>query len=312
MMFAGEVPWHGLGTRLESPATAAEAIVAAGLNYRADLKQLQTEDGTPVPRRRAVVRSDSGQVLGIVGRSYVPVQNEEAFNFLDAVVADGSLRFHTAGALGVGERVWMLAKLPSEIRVKNSDDITEKYLLLSNSHDGSSSLRAFFTPIRVVCANTLALAQRQGKGQGVSIVHKGNLTAKIDQAREILGIANRFFDHAEIQINQLAHHYPTLQQLKDFFEQVYPDPLAADPTRAANVRGELLRLFEQGMGHDIPAIRHTTWAGVNAVSEFVDHYRSARGKTQEERASNRLQSAWFGSGARMKARAWELALAMAS
>lgn len=116
MMYAGEVPWHRLGTKLEEPATAQEAIEAAGLNYLAELKQIQTGDGTPVPQRRAVVRSDTGDVLGVVGTSYVPVQNHQAFGFLDAVVADGGLRYHTAGALGLGQRIWMLAKLCNSFR----------------------------------------------------------------------------------------------------------------------------------------------------------------------------------------------------
>ena len=118
MMYAGDIPWHGLGTQLDQPATAREAIDAAGLNYLAELKGIETTDGVPIPQRKAVVRSDSGDVLGVVGTSYVPVQNHQAFGFLDAVVADGSLRYHTAGALGKGERVWMLAKLPDDIRVR--------------------------------------------------------------------------------------------------------------------------------------------------------------------------------------------------
>lgn len=144
----------------------------------AELKAIQTDDGIPIPQRKAVIRSDSKDVLGVVGNSYVPVQNHQAFEFLDAVVVDEDLRYHTAGALGKGERIWMLAKLPDTIRVKNSDDITEKYLLLSNSHDGSSALRVHFTPIRVVCANTLAIAARNGRGQGISIIHKGDLATK--------------------------------------------------------------------------------------------------------------------------------------
>lgn len=310
MMYAGEVPWHGLGTKLGEPTTAREAIDAAGLNYLAELKEIQTGDGTPVPQRRAVVRSDTGEVLGVVGNSYVPVQNYQAFGFLDAVVADGSLRYHTAGALGKGERVWMLAKLPNDIRVKNSDDITEKYLLLSNSHDGSSALRVFFTPIRVVCANTLSIAERNGRGQGISIVHKGDLAAKVRQAQEVLGLAARFYDEVEAQINRLASHYPSPRQLEEFFKQVYPDSPNGESTRTKNVREEMLRLFEQGIGHDMPEIRHTTWTALNAVTEYVDHHRSTRGKTTAERASSRLGSAWFGSGARLKQRAWELALQM--
>jgi phage/plasmid-like protein (TIGR03299 family) len=312
MMYAGDVPWHGLGTRLHEPVTAQEAIAAAGLDYLAELKPVQTTDGIPVPHRKAVVRSDSGDVLGVVGNSYVPVQNHQAFGFLDAIVADGQLRYHTSGALGQGERVWMLAKLPDDIRVNNSDDITEKYLLLSNSHDGSSSLRVYFTPIRVVCSNTLAISARNGRGQGVSIIHKGDLAAKVRQAQEVLGLAHRFYDDVEIQINRLASHYPILRQLEDYFQQVYPDSPDGPSARTTNVREELFRLFERGRGHDLPGIRHTTWAAFNAVTEYVDHHRSTRGRSIQERASNRLESAWFGSGARLKERAWHLALEMAT
>ena len=133
MMYTGEVPWHRLGTRLDEPATAHEAIEAAGLGYEVELTRLVTVNDIPVPDKLAVVREDSHAILGVVGNTYRPVQNRECFGFLDAVVADESLRYHTAGALGKGERVWMLAKLPDDIRVKNSDDITEKYLLLSNT-----------------------------------------------------------------------------------------------------------------------------------------------------------------------------------
>lgn len=162
MMYAGDVPWHGLGTRLAEPATAEEAIREASLDYQVELDRMTTSSGAPIPRRKAVVRRDTGDVLGVVGNAFVPVQNRECFSFLDQVVADGEVCYHTAGALGRGERIWLLAKLPNEIRIKNSDDVTEKYLLLSNSHDGTSALRVFFTPIRVVCQNTLTLAERRG------------------------------------------------------------------------------------------------------------------------------------------------------
>lgn len=312
IMYTGEVPWHRLGTRLDEPATAGDAIEAAGLDFEVELTRLVTVNYIPIPDKLAVVREDSHEILGVVGSTYRPVQNRDCFGFLDAVIEDGSLRYHTAGALGKGERIWMLAKLPDEIRVKNSDDITEKYLLLSNSHDGSSSLRVYFTPIRVVCANTLAIAARNGRGQGVSIVHKGNLTSKVRQAQEVLGLAKRFYDDAEVQINRLAWHYPSLRQLEEYFRQVYPDSPEGESTRTKNVRQEMLRLFEEGIGHDMPDIRHTTWTALNAVTEYVDHYRSTRGKTSIERASNRLESAWFGSGARIKERAWDLALKMAT
>jgi phage/plasmid-like protein (TIGR03299 family) len=312
MMYVGEVPWHGLGQRLESPATAREAIEAAGLDYDVSLADLTTVDGIPVTTRKAVIRSDSKDILGVVGNSYVPVQNRESFAFLDAIVADGSLRFHTAGALRKGEKIWLLAKLPGSIRVKFSDDITEKYLLLTNSHDGSSCLRVFFTSIRVVCANTLAMADREGESEGLYIRHQGNLTAKILQAREVLGIAHKYFDDLEGQFDLMARHYPTYSQVSAYFKALVPDPEEANPSRAQNVRDELFRLYESGQGQDIPQIRGTTWAAFNAVTEHVDHFRATRAKSELDRASNRLESSWFGSGARLKERAFQYAVEMAS
>lgn len=313
MMYVGQEPWHGLGTRLDNPATADEAIVAAGLNYGVQLTPLATTDGLDVPQRKAVVRYDTQQVLGVVGNDYVPVQNREAFGFLDAVVAKGGLRYHTAGALGRGERVWMLAKLPEQIRVKNSDDLVDKFLLLSNAHNGTAALRVFFTPVRVVCANTLAVAHQRGVGQGISIRHEGNLPAKIQEAQKVLGLAQRFYDDAQTKIDKLASHYPTAEQLKRFFESLYPDPEEdKNNTRAKNIREELHRLFEAGIGHDAPAIKGTTWAALNAVTEYIDHHRATRARDNATRASRRLGSIWFGSGAQLKAAGWDLALAMAS
>jgi len=311
LMFVGQTPWHRLGTKLNEPATAAEAIEAAGLNYRVDLRPLETDDGLPVPQRKAVVRSDSNAVLGVVGNSYQPVQNYQCFGFLDSIVSDGRLRYHTAGALGQGERVWMLAKFPGEIRIKDSEDVTEQYLLLSNSHDGTSALRVYFTPIRVVCANTLGVAERRSRGQGVSIMHKGNLSSKVAEAQDVLGFAKRFYDNLDDNINRLAHHYPSRKQLETYFTNLYPDTPDSKNQRAKNIRKNLIYLFENGRGQNIPETKLTTWAAFNSVTEFVDHHRSTRGRTDDEKVSRRLESAWFGSGARLKADAWTAALEMA-
>lgn len=312
MAYFGEQPWHGLGTELAEPATAAEAMVAAGLEYGVTLRELRTADGTPVPQRKAVVRADTSDVLGVVGNSYVPVQNRECFGFLDAVVAEGNLRYHTAGALGKGERIWLLAKLPDHIQVKGSDDIAEKFLLLSNTHDGSTALRVHYTVVRVVCQNTLNLAERQGTGQGIAILHRGDLVAKVKQAQEVLGLAVRYYDDAEAKIKLLADHYPSSAQLRSYFESLYPDPSDGKSTRAENTRQELFRLFEQGAGQDIPAVRHTTWAAFNAVTEFVDHHRPTRGRTLVQRQERRLDSSWFGSGSRLKQQAFQAAVRLAS
>jgi phage/plasmid-like protein (TIGR03299 family) len=313
MMYTGEVPWHRLGTQLSEPATAQEAIIAAGLDYTVELTPLATADGLDVPQRKAVVRYDTQDVLGVVGRNYQPIQNRQAFGFLDAIVAEGGLRYHTAGALGKGERIWLLGKLPGSIQVKGGDDIVDKYLLLSNAHDGTAALRVFFTPIRVVCQNTLSMAERAGSGQGFSVFHKGNLESKIQEAQSVLCLAHRYFDDASAQIDHLASHYPSSTQLAAYFKALYPDPEEGKVnTRATNIRTELNRLFEEGTGHDEPTIKQTAWAAFNAVTEFIDHRKSGRGLDDRDRTSNRLNSIWFGSGARLKQKAWNLALEMAT
>jgi phage/plasmid-like protein (TIGR03299 family) len=167
VMVVGEPAWHRLGTILSKPATAKEAIQSAHLGWEVIKQPLFAGEAEHhrIAGHFAIVRDDDwsrkkATVLGIVGESYTPVQNREAFAFFDPIVGDEAAVYHTAGALGDGQRVWILAKLPEDIRVIG-DDITQKYLLLSNSHDGNSAVQIKFTPIRVVCQNTLTMALSQ-------------------------------------------------------------------------------------------------------------------------------------------------------
>src|ERR1700733_3004849 len=163
LMYVKEKPWHGLGTRLEKAATSTEAIKAAGLDWQVEKQPVFLKNGiNAISRRHAVVRRDNGHPLGIVGERYVPLQNNDAFRFFDAVVGLKEAVYHTAGALGQGEIIWILAKLNGVIRVVG-DDITEKYLQLTNRHDGGGSVQILWTPIRVVCQNTLNIALQESQ-----------------------------------------------------------------------------------------------------------------------------------------------------
>lgn len=341
MFYYGDVPWHGLGTRLDKPATWAEAEEAAGLGWTVSEEPLETlYSYMPVPGKKAIIRDDTKTVLGVVGSEYKPVQNREAFAFLDGLAGDGQIEYHTAGALGDGEKTWMLAKLPGVARIGRSNDTVEKYLLLSNAHDGSQALRVLWTPVRVVCANTLSLATAKNRN-GVWISHTGDLDSKIEQARNILGMASKFYDDLEVLMGRLAAHRPTEGQLDAYFRNLYPDPeteidrerrLFEEQMKAASrgwgavrgtddgprgnnnfkVRDELFRLVEEGIGNDDPAIKGSSWAALNAVTEFVDHKRPrSMGKTAQAGQSNALSNIWFGNGAAVKAKAWSGALDMA-
>ena len=161
---------------MEDYPTSEEAIKFAGLDYEVVKSPLftkgssliETEDGVKLGSSElevsdyfANIRTDNNAVLGVVGKDYHIVQNCEAFSFFDSIVGSNKgILYETAGALGKGERIFITAKLPDYIRVGNGDDITEKYIFLTTSHDGSGSITAAFTPVRIVCQNTLNASLR--------------------------------------------------------------------------------------------------------------------------------------------------------
>ena len=296
----GPSPWQDLGTELLYPATAREAIEFAGLNYTVVKKPLKEivdlNHPGDVPDRWATVRTDTGAVLGIVDESYEPVQNRDAFTFFDNLVGTDEAIYETAGALGRGERIWILAKLPGYIKV-NRKDIVGKYLLLSNSHDGSSLVRVKLTPIRVVCNNTLTAAL-QGAGE-IQIGHTVNAAEDLKQAVSLLGLTNSLYDQLDAIFNRMALTKITERQLRDYLTALVPDEKEGDDFKKnQEIRDTFLKLHESGQGADLS--RGTLWGAFNCVTEYTDH-------GTEGSPSNRLESIWFGRGEQLKLKAFQLA-----
>lgn len=314
MFYVGSTPWHGLGTQVEGSATSEVALKAAGLDWTVRLEDIKTSSGLKVPMGKAVIREDVNSCLGMVGRRWKPVQNREAFGFLDGL-AGAALEYETAGALGAGERVWMMAKLPQELRVKGTEDVTKPYLLLSNMHDGFGSLRCYFTGVRVVCANTLAMSTRDFYRKGVAIRHTGDLDSKMAEAAGILGLATKFFEEAQVSIDALAATKVTKQMAVDYFTTIFPDPAKPEEAKVAlrnaeETRSEVFRLFDDGAGAKEKKTRHTMWTAYNAVTEYVDHVHKNKAKQLDHDAKeSHLTSIWFGAGATLKAKAWDAAMA---
>jgi phage/plasmid-like protein (TIGR03299 family) len=213
-----EKAWHGLGKIIQHYPTSKEAIIHAGLDYTVEKRPLFTYDtenheGDPeteliipeveVPGYFATVRNDNDQVLGVVGKDYEVVQNTNAFSFFDAIVGGGDgILYETAGALGNGERIFITAKLPDYIRVGNND-VIEKYIFLTTSHDGSGSITAAFTPIRIVCQNTLNAALRSSSNT-IRIRHTANAKKRLEEAHKVLGLSNKMTEQLEGIFNQWA------------------------------------------------------------------------------------------------------------
>lgn len=299
-----QVPWHGLGVPVEGAVTTEEAIRHADLDWSVHKYQVaavHTDDGRTMrvsdidERAYVTVRMDSARdtagpkVLGSVGANYSVIQNRDAFNFLDSIA--GELKYETCGALNGGARVWMLASLKDtpEIMVAGKDPV-HPYLLLSNTHDGSSSLRAMLTTIRVVCSNTLGAALTQGRGEGVTIRHTVSAPAKLELAKSVIGLTRAQLDAWHERANVYAKSGIKVAQWLALPKLLLPSKEVEVPTRTRNQRAELLSLMDGGTGNDAGFMRGTVWAAMNAVTEFSSHKMEVRGDVGE----NRLNSVWFG------------------
>src|ERR1700722_3019347 len=266
MFYINEVPWHNMGTKLDKPATAREAIQAANLDWQvvkgplfAGSKRIPVPDKFATIRKTSNIIAKTDPVLGVVGKDYTPLQNREAFTFFDPIVGEEVAIYHTAGALGQGERIWILAKLPGHIRVVG-DDIAEKYLLLSNSHDGKSSVQIKFTPVRVVCQNTLTLALNNG--QAWRVAHHQDIHQKLKQAHEMLGLINTRFNDIEASFQHMARVKMDKNRLAQYLAQVYPDPREESKIELVKRDREWSEyFFDQGKGNRMQGVAGTLWAG---------------------------------------------------
>ena len=306
MAYVGETPWHTLGQHVDGNGmTAQEVITKAGLGYHVDKVPLFAAVSAtcmvPVSDKYAMVRTDTNIPLGVVGERYTAVQNVDAFAFFDAITGAGEAMYKTAGALGQGETIWLLAKLPEDIGVPG--DAVQSFLLLCNSHDGSSALTARFTGVRVVCNNTLPLAL-SGKQKTVSIRHTSGAKGQLEDAHRVLGIAARERDEAQTAIESLLARTTTKLENLHMTKQLFDVDTVPDSelgTRTRNIMDEVLHLAYHGRGND----GKTLWSWVNGVAEWVD-YKHGGSKD----ATDKAESALFGSGYKLKERSMSIASAL--
>jgi phage/plasmid-like protein (TIGR03299 family) len=292
-------PWHKAGIELNHPKTARDAIEIAGLNYTVVKKPIELKTGLK-QGAYAIVRTDTKDVLGFVNKSYKPIQNIDAFTFFDDLIAENEAIYETAGVLGKGECIWILAKLPGFINV-HGNDIVNKYLLLTNSHDGSSQVRVKLTPIRVVCNNTLTAAL-QGAGE-VQIIHTPNALQDLEQATTLLGLSNYLYEQLSAMFDGMAAGKITEEQLREYVQALVPDNEEAENSaRTEKIRNHVLQLHESGRGANLA--RGTLWGAFNSVAEYTDHMML------DEDSTTRLNSIWFGRGEQLKLKAFHLAQRM--
>ena len=302
----GITPWHGIGTVLPQEfITAEEALRYARLDWEVSI-QPYIINGQQSQKVRAIIREDTQRELGAVGMSYQPIQNHECFDFMDAVVGEKGAHYQTAGILGNGEKIWMQVRIPGHIEVRGIDTL-KKYLLLHTSHDGSGALYVRYTPIRVVCQNTLNYGIQRSE-RAVSVRHTSNYEKKVSAAREILGIADEFYDLLNQEMEQLATESLVDNEAWNCLNELIPEnPDAKNKSRTHNMKQTIMDLYQgAGAGLDQNGIRGTKYAFIQAITEYVDWHRGTRTRKGISEIEGRLTSAWFGSGAKLKEKAYDL------
>ncbi len=305
-----ESAWHHLGQRTPDAATWQQAMELAKLNWPVVLKDLYSRDTNGAVQQvkgyKSVWRGNgSPAVLGIVGDGFTPIQNAQAFDFVDTLLqsANGA-HYESAGALGQGETIWVLARVPgADIRITGTDDLSQGYLLVATGHAGNMSYLAKLTSVRVVCQNTLNMALSHA-GSVFKVKHTKSADSKLASAKTAM--AGIIADSKTLgeKLNALATRKITKDSMLAVVNRLFPENKETENQGRRNtIVLKVLELFESNDGNAIPQIRGTAYNMLNAVTEYADHFRTARiteGKQGMTIEQARAQAAIFGTGDRLK------------
>lgn len=300
MAYAGKVPWHGLGTKVSEKITPDEMQIAAGLDWEVQktpfvnpITQAESEDWS------MLVRSSDGKEFGPCGKKYVPVQNKEALGFFKKFTESGKMQLETAGSLDGGRRVFVLAKTTQSFRLaKAKDDKVDSYLFCYHPHIWGQSLKVMWTPIRVVCQNTLMQALGS-KSAEFRMPHVTEFNADMQfKAESALGLADeqmkQFQDTAEI----LSMKEFTDQKLWRYWASLFQPSLVNEKKITPDMFNRTMEhmnvLLHKQPGAEFA--KNTWWQALNTVTYYVDH-RAGR----ERDAA--MTSSWLGQKGAVKRKA---------
>jgi phage/plasmid-like protein (TIGR03299 family) len=308
MAYAGEVPWHGLGVPVSNDLTPVQMMEKAGVDWSVqECESFVDFNGERISTgQKALVRSTDGKVLTNVGKDWNPVQNEQAFEFFSEYVFAGDMEMHTAGSLKDGQMVWALAKVKDSFDLFGGDQV-ESYLLFSNPHQYGKSIDVRFTPIRVVCNNTLSLSLSMQAERQVKVGHRVEFNP--GEVKEALGIASEKLATYREMAEYLGSKRFSMDKLVEYYNTVYPrtsdkrvqDKKLSVETLSRNAK-ECLNILETQPGAEFA--EGSWWQAYNSVTYVTDH-------VQGRNADNRLYSSWFGSNQGRKKNALETAIEFA-
>lgn len=262
-------PWHGLGVVVQDAPDSKEAIRLANLDWKVVQEPVCRKSGEEIPNLFANVRDDTNEVLGTVKDKYRISQNDEAFSFLDNVIKNSKgieCKYETAGSLFNGRKVFMLVRLPETNLV---GDEVENYLFLSNSHDGTTGLMAGITNVRVVCNNTLQMAE-SGAQRIWKIRHCASLQSKVEEAEMSLGLALNYQQRVQEDALKMA----SKKINEEIFFRKFFEALKLSDKRREDVLVQIGDIYKDK--DDLQNFRGTSWGMYNAVADYISNGRPAR------------------------------------
>ena len=306
MAYAGDVPWHGLGTKVAADLSPAQIQQQAGLDWTVEKETMTTASGVEIEGKKALVRSSDNKVLDVVGDNWNPVQNSEAFEFFSEYCLAGDMEMHTAGSLKGGQMVWALAKVKESFDILGGDQV-DSYLLFSNPHKYGKAIDVRFTPIRVVCNNTLSMSLGQNVANSVSLNHRTAFNP--ESVKETMGIAHEKFAMYKETCEFLASRQFSMDSLIQYYNEVFPRTYQGK--KEVSVKGyedltnnaqKAFSFLETQPGAEFGA--GSWWSALNSVTYLTDHQMGRE-------ADSRLTSAWFGANQTRKVKAVEKAVEFA-
>jgi phage/plasmid-like protein (TIGR03299 family) len=300
MAFVGQLPWHGLGTRVEQDLTPDQFQKVAGLNWDVIKEPILTASGTKILNKEALVRSTDGAVLDVVGTGWNPVQNSEAFEFFHEYVMAGDMEMHTAGSLKGGQVVWALAKTKETFELFDGD-VTENYFLFTNPHQFGKAINIRMTPIRVVCNNTLTLSLSQKADQMVTVNHRKSFDA--DEVKEQMGIARAKMEQYKSMAAFLGSKRYTSENVIQYFNEVFGAPAKEKVDNVVPFTSRNAKIAFENLDTQPGAnfAQGSWWTAFNSVTHMTDHLQ---GRSND----GRLQSAWYGRNRKVKLSALDKAI----
>lgn len=322
-VYAGKPAWHGLGRVVENAPTPAEALTLAGMGWRVERAALiaHKPDGSgtiAVPDYVANIRSDTGEVLAVVGEGFRPFQNSELADFLYAVAEKNrdAIEIETAGSLKGGRLVYMLARSRTVIELGDDrDDVVKPFIAFFNGHDGSMALQVKPITTRVVCRNTWRVAMSE-REQMISLRHTAGIMDRIPAASAAIARAVKGLEAYATEARALAGSAVTDGDALAYFVKVFSAKWGAPPTtpttdqerrklrRSKKVIDQWVRHYRSPAHWQPAGVAGTAWAAFNAVSYWADHEKTTRGANGDGRTFSNL----FGDAHDVKAGAWGEAL----